>query len=121
MTYAFDQHFLHLEVQTVMIAENLAVVCVEAVEPALVDWLKSKQIRIMEISYGDTMNMGTNIVALGDERVLIPAAGKSLIEKCRAEGLTVFDPDVSMIAAGGGSVHCMCQPLRRDAVHDNAL
>jgi N-dimethylarginine dimethylaminohydrolase len=50
MTYAFDQHFLHLEVQTVMIAENLAVVCVEAVEPALVDWLKSKQIRIMEIS-----------------------------------------------------------------------
>ena len=116
MTYAFDPHFLHLDVQMGMIAEDLAVVCVEAVEPALVHWLKSKQIRIMEISYGDTMNMGTNIVALGDERVLIPAAGKSLIEKCRAEGLTVFDPDVSMIAAGGGSVHCMCQPLRRDAV-----
>ena len=75
MTYAFDPHFLHLDVQMGMIAEDLAVVCVEAVEPGLVDWLKSKQIRIMEISYGDAMNMGTNIVALGDERVLIPAAG----------------------------------------------
>ena len=55
-------------------------------------------------------------VTLGDERALIPAAAKSMIEKCLAEGLTVFDPEVSMIAAGGGSVHCMCQPLRRDAV-----
>lgn len=115
MTYAFDPHFLHLDVQMGMIAEDLAVVCVEAVEPGLVEWLKAKGIRIMEISYGETMDMGTNIVALGDERVLIPAAGKSLIEKCRAEGLEVFDPDVSMIAAGGGSVHCMCQPLKRDS------
>lgn len=116
MTYAFDPHFLHLDVQMGMIAENLAVVCVEAVEPELVDWLTARGIRIIDISYGETMNMGTNIVALGDERVLIPAAGKSLIEKCRAEGLEVFDPDVAMIAAGGGSVHCMCQALKRDSV-----
>ena len=115
MTYAFDPHFLHLDVQMGMVAEDLAVVCVEAVEPALVDWLQAKGIRILEISYGETMNMGTNIVALGDERVLVPAAGKGLIEKCRAEGLEVFDPDVTMIAAGGGSVHCMCQPLARDS------
>jgi arginine deiminase len=26
----------------------------------------------------------------------------------------VYDPDVSMIAAGGGAIHCMCQALRRD-------
>ena len=115
MTYAFDPHFLHLDVQMGMIAEDLAVVCVEAVEPELVEWLESRGIRIIEISYGEAMDMGTNIVALGDERVLIPAAGKTLIEKCRAEGLTVYDPDVSMIAAGGGSVHCMCQALRRDS------
>ena len=115
-TYAFDPHFLHLDVQMGMIAENLAVVCVEAVEPELVEWLTGKGIRILEISYGETMDLGTNIVALGDERVLIPAAGKNLIEMCKAEGLEVFDPDVSMIAQGGGSVHCMCQALRRDSV-----
>lgn len=116
MMYPFDPHFLHLDVQMGMIAEDLAVVCVEAVEQELLDWLQSRGIRILEISYGDTMNMGTNIVALGDERVLIPAAGKKLIAACRAEGLEVYDPDVSMIAAGGGSVHCMCQALRRDPV-----
>jgi arginine deiminase len=53
---------------------------------------------------------------LGKERVLVPASSKNLIAACRAEGLTVYDPDVSMIGNGGGAVHCMCQPLRRDRV-----
>jgi len=113
-TYAFDPHFLHLDVQMGMLAEGLAVVCVEAVEPGLVDWLKSKGIRVLEVTYCDAMQLGCNVVALGNERVLIPASSRSLAALCRAEGLTVFDPDVSMISNGGGAVHCMCQALRRD-------
>jgi N-dimethylarginine dimethylaminohydrolase len=115
-TYAFDPHFLHLDVQMGMLAEGLAVVCEEAVEPELLSWLKSKHIRIIAIPYGDAMQLGTNVVALGNDRVLVPASSKNLIAACRAEGLTVYDPDVSMIGSGGGAVHCMCQPLRRDAV-----
>jgi N-dimethylarginine dimethylaminohydrolase len=114
--YPFDPHFLHLDVQMGMIAEDLAAVCVEAVEPTVVDWLEAKGISTIEVSYRDAMSMGTNIVSLGAERVLVPAASKTLISACRAEGLTVFDPDVSMIAAGGGAIHCMCQALRRDPV-----
>ena len=113
-TYPFDPHFLHLDVQIGMLAKGLAVACVEAVEPELLDWLRSKQIRIIAIPYGDAMQLGTNVVALGNDRVLVPSSSKNLIAACRAEGLTVFDPDVSMIAQGGGAVHCMCQPLRRD-------
>jgi len=114
--YAFDSHFLHLDVQMGMIAPGLAVVCVEAVEPELVAWLRAKQIRIIPITYGDAMQLGSNVVALGNERVLVPASSKNLVAACRAEGLTVFDPDVAMIGNGGGAVHCMCQALRRDAV-----
>jgi N-dimethylarginine dimethylaminohydrolase len=115
-TYAFDSHFLHLDVQMGMLAEGLAVVCVEAVEPELVSWLNSKDIRSIAVSYADAMQLGTNVVALGQERVLVPASSKSLVAACRAEGLTVYDPDVSMIGNGGGAVHCMCQALRRDRV-----
>ncbi len=105
-TYAFDSHFLHLDVQMGMIAEGLAVVW----------WLRSKRIRAISVPYSDAMQMGTNVVALGKERVLVPASSKNLITACRAEGLTVYDPDVSMIGNGGGAVHCMCQALRRDRV-----
>src|SRR5271156_4712589 len=115
-TYEFDPHFLHLDVQMGMIAEGLAVVCVEAVEPELVDWLRSKHIRALSIPYADAMQLGSNVVALGQERVMVPAASKNLIAACRAEGLTVYDPDVSMIGNGGGAGHCMCPAFRRDRV-----
>ncbi|HUX74977.1 MAG TPA: arginine deiminase family protein [Steroidobacteraceae bacterium] len=113
-TYAFDAHFLHLDVQMGMLAEGLAVVCVEAVEPELLEWLRGRGIRAIPVPYGDAMQLGTNVVALGDGRVLVPASSKRLIAACKAEGLTVYDPDVSMIGNGGGAVHCMCQALRRD-------
>jgi N-dimethylarginine dimethylaminohydrolase len=115
-TYAFDAHFLHLDVQIGMLAPGLAVVCVEAVEPELLTWLEAKRIRVVPIPYGDAMQLGSNVVALGKERVLVPASSKNLVAACRAEGLTVFDPDVAMIGKGGGAVHCMCQALRRDSV-----
>ena len=115
-TYAFDSHFLHLDVQMGMLAENLAVVCVEAVEPELVEWLQARSIRVIPVPYSDAMQLGCNVVALGDERVLVPASSKNLIAACRAEGLTVYAPDVSMIGNGGGAVHCMCQALHRDSV-----
>jgi len=115
-TYAFDAHFLHLDVQIGMLAPGLAVVCVEAVEPELVAWLRAKGIRIIPIPYADAMQLGSNVVALGGERVLVPASSKNLVAACRAEGLTVYDPDVAMIGNGGGAVHCMCQALRRDSV-----
>jgi arginine deiminase len=34
----------------------------------------------------------------------------------RAEGITVFDPELDEFARGGGSVHCMTMPLRREGV-----
>ena len=39
---------------------------------------------------------------------------KDLNAKLRALGFQVFDPEVSVFTMGGGGVHCMAQPLRRD-------
>ena len=115
-TYAFDSHFLHLDVQLGMLAPGLAVACLEVMEPDMQQWLRTQGIRLLEVSYADAMNLGCNVVALGNERVLVPASSRRLIDMCRAEGLKVYDPDVSMISAGGGAVHCMCQALRREPV-----
>jgi N-dimethylarginine dimethylaminohydrolase len=62
------------------------------------------------------MKLGVNVVALGNDRVMLPAENTELKAQCLARGLEVFDPDISMIAPGGGGVHCMCQPLKRDFV-----
>lgn len=111
-----DPFYVHIDLMVVMLAEKLAAVCLETTDPHIVQWLKGKNIKIIPVPFTDTMALGCNVVSLGNERVLLPAASTLLKDACRAEGLQVYDPDVSMITITGGGVHCMCQPLRRDPI-----
>ena len=113
-SYQFDPYFLHLDVKVAMLAEKLAAVCTQAVEDELLDWFKSRGIEIIDISYRSVLELGVNVVALGNDRVMIPEQSRELIEKSRAHGLEVFAPDLSMFTSGGGGIHCMCQPLKRE-------
>ena len=61
------------------------------------------------------MRLGCNVVALGNDRVISTAQSTELNDRLRALGFTVYDPDVTMFTLGGGGVHCMCQPVRRDS------
>ena len=114
-TYVFDPHFLHLDVQISMAAPGLALACKDAVEPELIDWFAARGIRVLDVPYREAMTLGCNVVALGEDRVLVAKENRLVAELCRAEGLTVIPPDVSMFAAAGGGIHCLCQPLRRDS------
>ena len=115
-SYQFDPYFLHLDVKFAMLSEKLAAVCTQAVEDELLIWLKNRGIEIIDISYRSVLELGVNVVALGNDKVLIPEASQELITKSRAHGLEVYAPDMSMFTSGGGGVHCMCQPLsRKDA------
>ena len=116
-TYKFDPFFVHADVFFAMLSENLAAMCIDVVEPELVEWVKSKGIEVITVPYKDAMNLGCNVVALGKDRVILPREANLLKEICEANGLYVYSPKVSMISKGGGSLHCMCQPLRRDSVN----
>ncbi len=99
-----------------MLGHKLAAVCLDTTEDWIIDWLRGKNIEIIPVSYRDTMALGCNVVALGNDKVLSTANSKDLNGRLRAQGFEVYDPDVSMFTQGGGGVHCMCQPLRRDSV-----
>jgi len=109
-----DPFYVHIDLMVVMLAPKLAAVCLESTDPDVVDWLKGKKIEIISVPFQDTLDLGCNVVALGNDRILLPEKSKVLKEKARAHGLEIYDPDVSMITPGGGGVHCMCQALKRD-------
>jgi N-dimethylarginine dimethylaminohydrolase len=108
------EHYVHIDLMVCMLAPKLAAVCLDTTDDGVVRWLRAKGIEIVPVSYRDTMQLGCNVVALGNERVISTAASKELNARLRALGFTVYDPDVSMFTLGGGGVHCMCQALRRD-------
>ena len=109
-----DPFYVHIDLMVVMLAPRLAAVCLESTDPAVIDWLQSKRIELLTVPFRDTLELGCNVVALGNDRILVPEKSRVLKQKARAHGLEIFDPDVSMITPGGGGVHCMCQALRRD-------
>jgi len=114
LSYDFDPYFLHLDVKLGMLTEGLACACTDALEADFVAALRERGIELIDISYPAMLELGCNVVSLGDDRVLMPADNSELAERCRAHGLQVLAPDIGMFTAGGGGVHCMTQALRRD-------
>lgn len=110
-----DPFYVHIDLMVCMLTKDCAAVCLETTENDVVDWLQSQQIEIIPATFKETLALGCNVVALGNEKVLSTLGATDLNDKMRAIGLTVYDPDMTMFTWAGGGVHCMCQPLRRDA------
>jgi N-dimethylarginine dimethylaminohydrolase len=114
--YEFDAFFVHADVTIAMITDTLAGVCTDVCDPSVADWLQAQGVEILDVPYRHADALGLNVMALGGDRALMPQQSTYLAERCRALGIEVYDPDVSAITAGGGGIHCMCQPLRRDMI-----
>ncbi len=111
----FDPYYVHIDLMVVMLAEKLAAVCPDCTEPGIVDWLRAKRIEIVEVPFADTMTLGCNVMALGGDRVIAPAHSRVLVEQLKARGFEVAEVETREISKTGGGIHCMAQPLRRDA------
>ena len=110
-----DQFYVHIDLMVCMLNDECAAVCIDTTPDDIVDWLKQKKIEIIPATFKETMALGCNVVALGNDRVLSTLGAADLNAKMRAAGFTVYDPDMAMFTWAGGGVHCMCQPLRREA------
>ena len=111
-----SREFVHMDGLVVPLAPKLLVACVDAMEDWLVALLRARGFEFVEVGYAEARNLGVNLVALGDDRVLSMRGSTDLNGRLRAMGFEVFDPDMSMFTLGGGGVHCLCQALCRDEV-----
>ncbi len=106
--------FVHLDALLVPVAPKLAVLCSDVLEDWTLDWLRARQFKFIDVPYRYTRDLGVNLVSLGDDRILSMKGDSNVNAELRAQGMEVFEPDMSMFTLGGGGVHCLCQALRRD-------
>ncbi len=110
----FPEHFLHFDLLFAMVADALAVACVEALPDDYVAWLAEKKVDVIPVSYGETMRLGCNPLSLGDDRVISSSSCRELNRRLRDAGIEVLDPDISVFTGGGGGPRCMSMALRRE-------
>lgn len=111
---SFSSHFLHLDVLFCMATDTIAVACPEALGQDFIDFLQARGIGIIPASYAEVMAMNCNLLSLGGNRVISPEHSVRINDELRLLGVEVFDPPLDVFARGGGSVHCMTMPLRRE-------
>lgn len=114
VTVPISREFVHMDGLVVPLAPKLLVACLDALEDWVVDQLRDWGFEFIDVSYREAKNLGVNLVALGNDKVLSMKGADDLNDKMRAAGFEVYDPDMSMFTLGGGGVHCLCQALSRD-------
>ncbi len=108
-----DEYYVHIDLMVVPIAEKLTAVCLDCTDPWIVEWLKGKGHEIIDVPFRDTMNLGCNVMSLGNGKVIAPAASTVLVDALRARGFEVAAVDTAEISKTGGGIHCMAQALNR--------
>ena len=116
LTVPINREFVHMDGLVVPLDEKLLVSCLDGLEPWVFDQLKAWGFSFVDVPYREAKNLGVNLVALGNHKVLSMQGANELNAKMRALGFEVYDPDMSMFTLGGGGVHCLSQALCRDNV-----
>ena len=68
----------------------------------------------VEVGYAEARNLGVNLVALGNHRVLSMRGATDLNARMRALGSRCTTRTCRCSRSGGGGVHCLCQALYRE-------
>ena len=116
LTVPISREFVHMDGLVVPLDEKLLVACIDALEPWVVTKLKDWGFSFVDVPYREAKDLGVNLVALGNGKVLSMQGATELNANMRALGYEVYDPDMSMFKLGGGGVHCLCQALHREEV-----
>jgi len=118
MTYRFDPHFLHLDTQFCMVDDNLALACVDVLHDDLLRTLQAEGIELIPVTYKEARQLGCNVLALGNRRVITSARNLRVVAELRRRGFHVDTVNVSQFERCGGGIHCLTMPIartRRDA------
>ncbi len=110
----FEAKWNHLDAIFSVIAPKTVMLCPEALPENFLKYLKRERYEVITISADDVGKGTTNLLALGDEKVLSFKENKIGNKKLKALGLEVYDPPLSQCLMGGSGHHCLSFELERE-------
>ena len=105
--------YLHLDCVFNVVAPEIALVYREAIPPVLLERLK-RRYELVAVTEYEQFCLGTNVLSLGDGKVVSQPQHQRINEALLRLGLDVLEADISEIIKSGGAFRCMTFPLRRE-------
>ncbi|KOS71704.1 hypothetical protein AEA09_01590 [Lysinibacillus contaminans] len=108
----FNPKYLHLDCVFNILSSKDALIYPDAFDRKIVDRLSSMY-HLIEVSESEQFSMGTNVLSIGNNRVLSLPINRDVNHQLRQHGYQVLEVDFSEIIKSGGSFRCCSMPIVR--------
>jgi N-dimethylarginine dimethylaminohydrolase len=108
----FKARYLHLDCVFNVVSPELALIFPEALTKENIDFFGSRY-ELIEVSDEEQFTLGTNVLGIGNKRVLSLPVNKNVNKQLRDRGFEVIEVDITEIIKSGGSFRCCTLPILR--------
>jgi N-dimethylarginine dimethylaminohydrolase len=112
ITIDFQEKFLHLDCVFNVVSPDLALIYPKALKKEDIERFKSRY-ELIEVSDEEQFTLGTNVLGIGNNRIISLPVNKEVNEQLRKRNFEVIEVDITEIIKSGGSFRCCTLPILR--------
>ena len=109
----FKSKYLHLDCVFNIVSPNLALIYRDALKKEDIDRFE-KRYELIEVSEEEQFTLGTNVLSIGNKKILSLPVNQKVNEELRNRGFQVIEVDITEIIKSGGSFRCCTLPIHRE-------
>jgi N-dimethylarginine dimethylaminohydrolase len=109
----FKAEYLHLDCVFNVVSPDTAIIYPEALTEEDIKLFRSRYKDIIEVSEEEQFTLGTNVLSIGNKKVLSLPVNKNVNKELRDRGFEVIEVDITEIIKSGGSFRCCTLPILR--------
>lgn len=111
---SFKDEYLHLDCVFNVVSPEVALIYPNALTKKDIE-LFSSRYELIEVSEKEQFQLGTNVLSLGNKKVLSLPINEKVNKQLRNRGFQVIEVDITEIIKSGGSFRCCTLPVLREA------
>lgn len=108
----FKEKYLHLDCIFNVVSPDVALIYPRALTKKDIDLFASRY-ELIEVSEEEQFQLGTNVLSIGNKKVLSLPVNTKVNKQLRNRGFQVIEVDISEIIKSGGSFRCCTLPILR--------
>ncbi|MFS0878734.1 dimethylarginine dimethylaminohydrolase family protein [Metabacillus niabensis] len=113
ITIPFKEKYLHLDCIFNVVSPDVALIYPHALNQKEIDLFASRY-DLIEVTEEEQFQLGTNVLSIGNNRVLGLPVNKKVNKQLRDRGFEVIEVDITEIIKSGGSFRCCTLPILRE-------